>query len=80
MARVDNPDIDECGCPAVEAELKAAQEELAALREKLAGVQEWAGYVARAVAAHRDGNAIMKKAGDLADAHKRAKLRAQGSS
>ncbi|RZU28213.1 hypothetical protein EV284_6379 [Streptomyces sp. BK022] len=76
MTRVDNPDIDGCDCPTVEAELKAALEELAALRTKLASAQEWGGYVAQAVHSHRDGTAIMRKAADLADAHEQAKRRA----
>lgn len=59
MARVMNPDLDECTCPSLERQLADAREELDKIRREKAGLQQWHDAIVRAVYDHRDGVQIM---------------------
>ncbi|MFJ4988723.1 hypothetical protein ACIP9H_33605 [Streptomyces sp. NPDC088732] len=65
MARVDNPDIDECSCPSVETQLTKAQGRIAELERELRGLRSWHDCIVRAVHDHSDGKRIMKTAAGL---------------
>jgi hypothetical protein len=67
MARINDPDLDECDCPSLERQLAKVLEELAKLRRHKAGLQQWHDAVVRAVYDHRDGIAIMAAAARAAD-------------
>lgn len=67
MARVINPDIDECSCKTVEDQLEAAQREIAELKRSRDGLQQWHDAVCRAVYDHPDGIQIMSAAAKKAE-------------
>jgi hypothetical protein len=62
MARVNDPDIDECSCKTVEEQLAAARAELARLQRHHDGLQSWNAAIRAAVYAHPDGIEIMRAA------------------
>lgn len=66
MARVTNPDIDQCSCESIEEQLAAAREEIVNLKRSRASLQGWHDRITRAVYDHPDGIQIMKRAADQA--------------
>lgn len=62
LARINNPDLDECTCPSLDRQLTNAREELETLRRHHAGLQQWNDAIIRAVHDHRDGIEIMHTA------------------
>lgn len=62
IARVMNPDLDECTCPSLDRQLADVREELETLRRHHAGLQQWHDAIVRAVHDHRDGVQIMSGA------------------
>lgn len=61
-ARVEDPDIDTCGCVMLDAQLTAARADVEALRAELASARAWHDQVVVAVHAHHDGKQIMRSA------------------
>ena len=62
LTRINNPDIDECTCSTINAQLEAAQQQIAELTKKVKGLQQWHDAVVAAVYAHTDGIKIMHAA------------------
>lgn len=62
LARINNPDLDECTCPSLDRQLAKAREELATLRRHQDGHQKWHDAIVRAVYDHPDGKQIMHAA------------------
>lgn len=62
MARIQDPDIDECTCPRLDRQLAAVREALAELRATHKGLREWTDQIVKAVYAHPDGVQIMRAA------------------
>lgn len=66
MARVTNPDIDQCSCKTIEERLADAHKEIISLKRSRASLQNWHDHITRAVYDHPDGIQIMKSAADRA--------------
>lgn len=62
MARVNDPDIDECTCPSLARQLEKARAEIAAMAKEKASLQGWHDAIVRAVYDHPEGVQIMAAA------------------
>lgn len=62
LARINNPDIDECTCATTAQQLATAQAEIAELKRKNEGLQAWHDAIVRAVHDHPAGTQIMRNA------------------
>lgn len=64
LARINNPDIDECTCPTTDRQLAKLREQLAEARKALKSLRGWHDQVVDAVRAHPDSIQIMRNAAE----------------
>lgn len=66
IARINNPDLDECTCKTIQQQLADAREQIADLTRTGRSLQAWHDHIVRAVYDHPDALKIMKTAADKA--------------
>lgn len=64
LARINNPDIDECTCPSTNRQLENLRKKLAETQRALQSLRGWHDQVVNAVRAHPDNVQIMRNAAE----------------